>query len=147
VEIETMQSAFLRCAAVLHKCFFTLKGLCCVSPEVQAQFDDLLSFVRQSGTVKFKPDEGADAADFPAKKSDEDFDNFMDEFEQELLAKPLDQTVSVDNNMDATFCVPDKSANASPPRRTMEAPFRVKPYSGKENNSDYFYLECRFIAC
>ncbi|XP_059490928.1 kinesin-like protein KIF18B [Neocloeon triangulifer] len=139
-EIETIQSAFLKCASVLHKCFFTLKGLCCVSPELQAQFDELLSYVRQSGSVKFKSADEEDEVDSALKKSDEDFDNFMDEFEQELLARPLDQTFNAEpkvvntESMDATFCVENPSAakksKFSPPRRPMEAPFRVKPYSG-----------------
>jgi hypothetical protein len=138
VEIDTVQNAFLKCAAVLHKCFFTLKGLGCVSPDMQTQFDDLLSFVRQSGNVKFKSDDEEDTVDNPTKKNDDDFDNLMDEFEQELLAKPLDQTYNAEeatgDNMDATFCVEipsePKRAKISPPRRQMEAPFRVKPYSG-----------------
>ncbi|CAB3369685.1 Hypothetical predicted protein [Cloeon dipterum] len=128
VEIETVQNAFLRSSAVLQKCYFALKGLCCVSPEVQAQYEDLLSFVRQSGNVTFKAEE--DVPD--GKKSDEEFDHLMDEFEQELMARPLDQTFEAaappsSESMDATFCIETKKA---PKRQPMEAPFRVKPYSG-----------------
>lgn len=142
VEIETLQGAFLRCAAALHRCFFTLKGVMVVGPELLAQYDELLAWVRQSGSVTFKSeDEHSDSPDGPRRKTD-DFDNFMDEFEQELLAKPLDQTFNAEaaaaatvENMDATFCVAvsaeAKKQRMSPPqRRPMEAPFRVKPYAG-----------------
>jgi hypothetical protein len=155
VEIETLQGAFLRSASALHRCFFTLKGLCCVSPELQTQFDELLSWVRQSGSVTFKSeDEHSDSPDGARRKTD-DFDNFMDEFEQELLAKPLDQTFNAEaaapvENMDATFCVAvpaeAKKQRISPPRRPMEAPFRVKPYAGIKLNLLRFSLLCAFLA-
>ena len=146
VEIETLQGAFLRCASALHRFCFTLRGLGILSPELKAQFDELVSWVRQSGSVTFKSeDEHSDSPDGPRRKTD-DFDNFMDEFEQELLAKPLDQTFNAEpaeaaapvENMDATFCVAvpaeAKKQRISPPRRPMEAPFRVKPYAGSSKS-------------
>lgn len=107
---------------------------------MQVQFDELLAWVRQSGRITFKSEDetNEDDTDGPRRKTD-DFDNFMEEFEQELLAKPLDQTFNAEpavavENMDATFCVAvpteTKKQRMSPPRRPMEAPFRVKPYSG-----------------